>query len=270
MGEPTSWQYDPFSSMSTTIGNQFEILMLIEMLELRKIHCLSANTDGIVCLIDKSQFETYKEVCLEWEVIVGNNVMGKLEYTYYDLFVQRSVNSYLAVKTNDLEYIESLEKRIKTKNDFLLDIEIHKNKSNLIINKALKEYFVHDIDPKVFIKEHRNIYDFCACVRGKGDWGLEQEGMVAGVVVTNKLQKTVRYYESKDGMKILKRHPDGRQIEAEAGKWMQTVFNKFVNKPWNDYNIDYDYYIEKVYDIINIIKPEVSLTSTQMSLNFAA
>lgn len=44
MGEGSNWQYDPFSSLSCTIGNQFEILMLVESLELAGIHVVSANT----------------------------------------------------------------------------------------------------------------------------------------------------------------------------------------------------------------------------------
>lgn len=269
-GQPTSWQYDPFISMSVTIGNQFEILLLIEMLETAGIHVISANTDGIVCMFNKSLQITYYRVCKEWEVIVGNDKQGMLEYTDYELFIQMSVNDYIAVKRDKPSDPKSLDDRAKTKGDFLIDFELHKNKSNRIVNLALLNYFVHGTDPKVFIPEQRNIYDFCACVRATGDFYLEEEGMVNGEVVTNKLQKTVRYYISKEGMKLLKRHPDGRQLQTDAGMWRQTVFNRFVEKPWEDYAIDYKYYIERTYNIINSIQPDVTAYTIQTSLNFAA
>lgn len=42
--ETTNWQYGPEVGYYCTIGNQFEILMLIEMLSLKGIQCVSANT----------------------------------------------------------------------------------------------------------------------------------------------------------------------------------------------------------------------------------
>lgn len=270
LGESTSWQYDPFIVMQVTIGNQFEILMLIEMLEESGIHVVSANTDGIVCLFDKSNRPVYDSICKKWEVIVGNDVQGQLEYTQYDFLAQASVNDYLALKSNNPDHPESLDDRIKTKGDFLIDFDLHKNKSNNIVTKALMNYFVHNKDPKQFIKEHRNIYDFCSCVRAKGQWHLEAESIIDGEYNKEILQKTVRYYISNGGVKMVKNHEDGRKIQVEAGKWMQTVFNNFEEKKWDDYDINYNYYITKVYDIINSIKPEVTMRSTQLTMSFAA
>jgi hypothetical protein len=45
--------------------------------------------------------------------------------------------------------------------------------------------------------------------------------------------------------KILKNHEDGREIQVEAGRWLQTVYNKHEEKSWEDYNIDYRFYIQK-------------------------
>jgi hypothetical protein len=246
-GEPTSWQYDPFVSMSVTIGNQFEILMLIEMLELKGIHVVSANTDGIVCLFDKSKEEEYYKICKEWETIVGNNDLGQLEYTDYEFYAQTSVNSYIAIKSGT----GNISDRVKTKNEFVFDFEIHKDKSSRVVPLALYEYFVNKNDPKEFILNHKNIYDFCIGVKKKGDWFFESETIINGQHVVKKEQKTLRYYVSNRGCKIIKRNPDGRSIQVEAGKWMQTLFNKYEKKPWEEYDINYQYYIDKTYGIIN-------------------
>ena len=43
-----------------------------------------------------------------------------------------------------------------------------------------------------------------------------------------KLQKTLRYYISNSGSKIIKLNAaDKRKINVVAGRWMQTIFNKF-------------------------------------------
>ena len=60
--EPYNWQYSPITHFSCTIGNQFEILMLVEMLELGGFNVLSANTDGIVCQFDRSMDDKYYEI----------------------------------------------------------------------------------------------------------------------------------------------------------------------------------------------------------------
>ena len=149
MGEESSWQYDPFISMAVTIGNQFEILMLIEDMELNGIHVISANTDGIICLFQKELNDKYYQICKEWELLVGNEDLGQLEYTEYSSLIQTSVNDYIAVKTNG---------EIKTKGDFVSDFEIHKNKSAKIVPLALQAYYSKGIKIEDTIYNHQNIF----------------------------------------------------------------------------------------------------------------
>ncbi len=262
-GEVTSWQYDPFISMSVTIGNQFEILMLIEMLEIEGIHIVSANTDGIVCLFDKKKDKRYFEICEEWEKIVGNFELGKLEYTEYELLAQTSVNSYIAIKPGK----EPISERVKTKNEFMTDFEIHKDKSSRVVPLALNEYFVNGIDPEKFIRSHRNIYDFCIGIKKRGDTHFESEVLVGSDLVSNKEQKTLRFYISNSGCRINKKHnSDGRVWQVIAGKWMKTIFNKYEAKPWEEYDVNYNYYIEKTKNIIESIEKKSELLNKQLEL----
>src|SRR5690606_3629508 len=41
-------------------------------------------------------------------------------------------------------------------------------------------------------------------------------------------------------------------IEIEAEK-LVTIFNKYEDKPFEEYHINYDYYIEEAYKIIHVI-----------------
>jgi len=259
--ENSSWQYDPFVTYCVTIGSQIDLLMLIEALEINGIHVVSANTDGVVCLFDKSLEDLYYKVCKEWEVKVGNDKSGQLEYADYSLLVQTSVNSYLAIKTNG---------EVKTKSEFVSDFEIHKNKSARIIPLALQEYFVNKIPIRETINNHKNIFDFCLGTKSIGTNRLIHLEPIKGTEI--KLQKINRYYVSNNGWHLLKRlkplektkitrqldifgnENDGtRESEIEAG-WLTTIYNRHIEKPINEYNINYKYYIDGAQKIIDKIE----------------
>lgn len=261
LGEEYNWQYDPFAMTSVTIGNQIELLMLIEDLEVSGIHVISANTDGIVCLFDKNLEEKYYEICKDWEEQVGNNLLGQLEYADYRLLAQTSVNSYLALKVDS--------DKPKCKGEFVTDFELHKNKSSRIIPIALQEFFVNKIPVEKTILEHQGIYDFCNGVKSIGKNRLIAIDRKKQTEI--QLQKINRYFVSTDGINIIKRLPkldkkpasgqldifgnvsdDSRESEIEAG-YLSTVFNTYVKKEIKDYNINYSYYIEKCNKILRQI-----------------
>ena len=61
--------------------------------------------------------------------------------------------------------------------------------------------------------------------------------------------------ESKTGVKIVKVNKlDGREIQLESGKWLQTVYNDMKVEPkWENYNIDKAYYMQAIEQEINNI-----------------
>jgi hypothetical protein len=139
------------------------------------------------------------------------------------------------------------------------DLALHKNKSHLIIPKAIYHYFVHDIIPEDYLKQNRNIFDYCAGVKIKGNWEFIGVDTLSGKYVEQPLQSTIRYYISNTGCKIIKRNKtDLREIQIESGKWMQTVFNTYQEKSWEGYNINENYYLDKIYKEISNIKPPVT------------
>jgi hypothetical protein len=257
LGEVTNWQYDMEIMYSVTIGCQLEILMLIEDLELNGISVVSSNTDGIVSLFDKSKEELYNKICKEWEVKTNSTVYGKLEFADYKSLIQASVNDYLAVK---------LDGSLKYKGDFEIDKLLHKNKSRRIVPLALKAYYVDNILPEEYIRAHKDIFDFCCAVRADSTMSLYT---LNGLDYT-KQQKTCRYYISNSKDILLKRMKPNpkkkpkmqydifgnldigvREHQVEAG-YHVTLFNRYFDS--DNYNINYDYYISKVYSIINNMK----------------
>lgn len=255
--EVFSWQYDPLVTFSITIFNQFALLKFAEMLLLNNISVVSLNTDGCLSLVRYDQKDLYTQLSNEWEVLSRHT----LEETLYSKFIQTSVNDYIAV---------TLDGKVKKKGDFTTEFELHKNKSARIVPLALEEYFINNIPIKKTIHSHKNIYDFCLGVKSIGD--AELIAFDKKTLKETKLQKINRYYISTNGINILKRLPklegkhstnqldifgnidDGtRESEIEAG-WLSTVFNKYIEKDFKDYNICYKYYEERCNKIINKIK----------------
>jgi hypothetical protein len=248
--EPNSFLYDPQLGMQITINGQMLLSMLYEMLSdaIPGSIPLMQNTDGLEMLIPKEHKQTYLDVCKKWEDLT----MLQLEHDQYQRMIIRDVNNYIAVYKDP-------KKKPKCKGDFEFEeLALHKNKSFLIIRKAFYEYFVNGIEPEVYLEQNKNIFDYCAGVKGKGDWKFELMSVDNGQFSRKDLHKIVRYYMSKKGGKIVKINTrDGRQIQTEADIELQTVYNLAVQKKWEDYDIDFSYYLKKIKREINNITPPV-------------
>ena len=237
-----SWIYDRQLTMFTTISGELSLLMLIEAYELSGIHVISANTDGVTIIINKSLLPKVEEINNWWQ----ETTKYELERTDYKKIIFSTVNDYIAIKTDG---------EIKYKGDFLIDFELHKNKSARIVPLALKEYFVNNIPVKQTITSHQNIYDFC--LRQKASRNFHYEGITKDnkTTVYNKL---IRYYISNTGEKLLKvKNPECTTNAApisqiEAGEWVCTVCN-YLPKTHPLDNINFKYYIEKANKIIEKI-----------------
>jgi hypothetical protein len=243
---------------------------------------LMQNTDGLEMMIPAHMRDVYLDTCKRWEEMT----LLQLEHDEYEKMIIGDVNNYVAVlKAKEVNYeeYESLKKKTphyvytmkdgkyyynatKCKGRFeFSDLALHKNKSALIVAKAIYNYFVKDVVPEKFIQENRNILDYCKGVKKKGDWFFLQTCFVKGQRINTELQAVVRYYISNNGCKIIKvNSADGREIQVEAGKWMQTEFNQYENKPWPEYDVNEDYYLEQIYkEIENISKTK---ENSQLSL----
>jgi hypothetical protein len=242
--ERNSFLYDPELTFRITVNGQLQLAMLYEMLATRipGAQPLMQNTDGLEFLLDEQFEDLFFEICKEWEALTNL----QLEYVKYDKMIIGDVNNYIAVYDNG---------EVKCKGRFeFKDLPFHKNKSFLIVPKALYAYFIDGIDPKQFLQDNRNIFDYCAGAKLKGDWFFVERGVVEGVFVENKLQKLIRYFMSDRGTKLIKCNPDGRELQLESSKIQQTIFNKAEYKPWEEYGVNDAYYLDKIYDEIHKIE----------------
>ncbi len=249
--ERTNWQYDPFVQFSCTIGNQFEILMLIEMMEMSDIHVVSANTDGIVCYFEEHKLPRYYEICKEWEQVVGNTEMGKLEFTDFQKLWQESVNHYIAIKTNG---------KVKIKGRFLVDDLLNKNntdKIGRIERRAIQEYVIKGTPVEETIRASRNIKEFCIGMKSTRKYHYETSKPGSKKNTVHK--KLIRFYICTDGEVLLKMKNEegdskGTKRMKIADGHLVRMFNRYEEKPWEDYKIDYDYYIENANRVIERVE----------------
>ncbi len=151
--------YDPRQANNVCVGGQLLLLDLIERLE---DHCdiIQSNTDGIlVKLRHDDDFELIDDICWEWEKRTGM----RLEFDEFQRVFQKDVNNYLIVPAGPL-LDEKGKPRWKCKGAYVkklsdLDYDLP------IVNRAIVNYFLHDIPPEQTIMECSDLRDFQKVVK---------------------------------------------------------------------------------------------------------
>lgn len=243
-GEESSSLYDPLYTMRTTIGGQMFLSLWTEKLvkAIPEIKFIQHNTDGISYLLPRKDLHKAKAVSEEMTKLTGLYI----EDNIYTKMVIRDVNNYTAVYEDG---------SVKSKGCFEIDKEFHKDPSMRIVPIALKEYFVNGIPVEETIKNHKNIYDFCLRLKTNSKSTPIYQYLNDGEIVKKELPRTTRYYISKPGLNsgnLLKDFGDGRISGVNIG-YSVTLFNKFEDKEFSEYNIDYNFYIAEAMKIIDAI-----------------
>ena len=91
-----SWIYDRQLTMFTTITGELSLMMLIEAYELKDIRVISANTDGVTIMINKSKLKEMEKINDWWCKLTGY----ELERADYKKIIFSTVNDYIAIKTD--------------------------------------------------------------------------------------------------------------------------------------------------------------------------
>jgi hypothetical protein len=173
-----SFFYDPELCLRITINGQLTLMMLYEQI-MERIPgsiALLQNTDGVETIIPREYIDLYMEICKEWEDKTNLN----LEHDEYQKLVLADVNNYIGVNNYidvDITKWREVKQRqphylFKVKNDKFSyapvklkgrfdfhELQLHKNKSKLVIPKAIYQYFVHDVLPEDYLNKNKNILD---------------------------------------------------------------------------------------------------------------
>ena len=236
-----SFLEDSLYTMKTTLNGQLMLSMLIEKLvNTIPLQMLQVNTDGFTVKFNKSELDNYYSICNDWQSYTNLS----LEFVEYKKMIISDVNNYIALKTDG---------KVKYKGKYEIDKELHKDNSFRIISLALSKFFLYGQPIEDFIKHHNNIYDFCGRQKFKSEDYGQTHTLIDNKEIIEKQQKNVRYYISSKGSTFIKKYKKGSSEFINKG-YQVTIFNKYVEKPFEQYNINYDFYIKECIKIIQTIE----------------
>lgn len=247
-GYENFWLYDRLAQMRVTINGQLMTMTLCESLELAGIHVVSANTDGIVIKLPYDKVDVYNQICKEWN---ETNKMSA-DDEHYKMLVSLNVNNYFDIQSNGkIEYKGALDPK-----QYIKDLK--KGYDMPVVATAVFEYFAHGKSVMETLRNHKDILDFCKTQNVGRQFEVVYQKLIDGKVVDIHSQRHVRFYVSTKGVVIMKEHvTTGARSVLASGKPVQ-ILNLLDDKDISERNIDYAYYYEEAYKIINPIKLGIS------------
>ena len=250
LGSELFFLYDRFAQMQVTINGQLMTMTLIEELELNGIHVISANTDGIVIKLPRDKFNIYKDITDRWN---ATNRMGA-DYEEYKMIVSRDVNNYFDIQTDDtIEYKGALDPKQYLK-------ELKKGYDAPVVAVAVFEYFVNNVPVMTTLRNHKDILDFCKTQNVGRQFEVVYDICEKGKIVHIHSQRHVRFYVSTKGVIIQKENKTSGAKSKLAGGNSVCILNSLDDLPIEERNINYGYYYNECYKIIDPIMLGISPT----------
>lgn len=256
--------YDRLAVLKVTINGQLMIMMLCEELELNGIEVMSANTDGIVVKLHKSNLQKFEEITTNWK----NLTRFGADSEDYLKYINRDINNYMA---------QELNHKITYKGDFnplMYAVDLQKGYDMPIVAQAVSNYFIDGKPVLDTLYECTNILDFCK---------TQNVNRKFAVIYTKGGKSTImqhnnRYYVSNNGgsiEKVLKADPvadcyidsngnitnitDNRGNLC-AGQQV-VVLNTLDDVDISFRDINYQYYYDCAFKLIDPIKLGISPNS---------
>lgn len=248
LGSEIFFLYDRFAQMQVTINGQLMTMSLIESLELEGIHVISANTDGIVVKLPNNKRDVFKDITDRWNAENKMSADGE----EYERIVSRDVNNYFDIqKDGSVEYKGALDPKQYIK-------ELKKGYDMPIVAKAVYEYFVNNTPVMETLRNHKDILDFCKTQNVGKKFKMCYDTVEDGKIVTHYTQKWCRFYVSTKGVVIQKEEDFTHKRWRLASGLPVTILNSLDDAPIEERNINYKYYYEECYKIIDPIRLGIS------------
>lgn len=238
-----SWLYAPEQILALRLHGQLILSRLIEELGLNNISVISANTDGVELLLDDNKRDIF------------NNIVKQIEEEFNIIFEEEEYDFINYLTVND--YIAKTKKgKIKQKGEFVYKDERYEGKvldggnEFLIIPIALEKYFVNGIPVEETIKNHTNIYDFCAAKKVAKTYSLSFLG--------KKVQQLNRYFisDKRNGGYLYKQKEGKSTLENVLKATPICILNEKTDKVAQEFPIDYSFYINKCNKVIEVFEPK--------------
>lgn len=209
--------------VGVTVTGQLSLLMLIESFEKDGISVVSANTDGIVVRYKKTEDFVIRQKITNWEAKTG----FKMESTKYKSIHSRDVNNYFAIKDGSVK-----RKGVYAEN------RIDKNPPLEASIQAVIAYLTEGRNIEDVIFERKDVKEFLTIRKVNG--GACKDGEYLG--------KVVRFYHSNSTKTSLVYANSGNKVpDSDACRPMMRLSQTIPE------DLDYQWYIDKSYSILNEI-----------------
>ena len=227
-----SWLYYPEGAMKMRLMGQLIMTKTVEDLVIADFQVLSVNTDGVEVVVPKVREEEYLKIIES----VGDYFNLLFESEKYKQILYQNVNSYIAETY-------STKSPVKQKGFFVEKPKLSDGIDFLVLPKALNAYFLHSIEPEEFIRNHKEIYDFCASKKVDKSYEVKWTTPEGN---TSKQQRLNRFYASTKGGYLMKTR-DGSENHLLKSSGVM-IYNTKTEKFPDD--INYQFYINKCKKII--------------------
>jgi len=213
-----------------TLSGQLYLLMLIEALELGGIEVVSANTDGVVSKVRKTDYQRFTSIVETWERIT-NFVTEEVKYRSLHC---RDVNNYIAIKDSG----DWKAKGVFSEFGSALNSILSKNPESLIVADAISARLSRAIPLAETIRNCNDFRRFISVRTVKG--GAHKDGIYLG--------KAIRWYYSTDITGTINYVLTGNVVPKTQGARPCMILPETI-----PHDLDYDYYIKQaeqaLYDI---------------------
>lgn len=239
--------------------------------------------------LNKACDDVAKIVNIPLETQICKKIIAKDVNNYINIIDDNNIK-FKGCFEIDRDYHKNHSKRIvplALANYFINNISVENSINNHLNNSDIRIVKEYDYDNKKPIYyDTYGIYDYCLGAKMKGSNELISREILNNTIIENKCSKMNRYYISNIGVELIKKlpalekqyltetdkfklktkteqlnifdfiednitiNPSDREENLEAG-YKCTIFNKF--EIMNDYNINYNYYINECYKIIKTL-----------------
>lgn len=275
--------YDPQFTISITLNGQLMLCMLAEkLLTVPTLKIIQINTDGITYYINKEHEEAAKQICADWQeitkLVLEENKFKRAWVRDVNNYIMEDYKGELKLKgvywtPDDTNYFQSISEQQPP--------AWHKDLSNLVSVRAAVEAMVNGTKTEDYIKKCTNPHDLISRIKARGS-----DKLLYG---EEYIQKTNRYFVSKNGLDLIKISPPTgyigeykkkngvtqeeyeRVMTETGGEWDERVCTKNKSKyeerrtaieagykvkicnkieDFSFEDIDYDWYIQQAEKLI--------------------
>lgn len=233
--------YYPEMMIQTTVSGQLSLLMLIERLELVKIHVVSANTDGIVIKCPRHLLDVKAQIIKQWELETGL----ELESKNYKALYSRDVNNYVAIYEKPDTKEKGAWQFAKAIGTYRKTTDVYPLKWNPtcdICGEAVIMYLAQNVPLAETIQACTDVRKFIEVRRVTG--GACKGGEYLG--------KVIRWYYAKDVTDEIINAKNGYTIPKSKGAMPCMVLPDGIPE-----DLDYDYYVTRAQKMIDDFYPKV-------------